>query len=301
MSKIPPKNEPPVFDNTPGVDTTSTPTTQTPPTSPGHADQSSFESKAISPGADAPSPLDAAFSESVSSDATEVNEDLIPDPPEEFFDALETLQQIQQRDQADAIPEPPEEFFLAAQTLDTEFFTFGDARMSRADIKQTIKIVQDMETVLIHALQRQLKQQDIPGGAPRKTRAARVRKTVPGPDGKPRTLTLRARKDSVESVKERYFSKRERTALQRLAEALPKITNTNDFNTKMGGFQREALQALSVPPVEIYQIRNLLPIQETGSLLPSEPGGKQKPKPTLTRVTSPMLTDKARQAGVFED
>ena len=301
MSKIPPKSPPPVSDNTPGVDTTSTPTTQTPPASPGHTDQSSFESKAISPGADAPSPLDAAFSESVSSDAADVNEDLIPDPPEEFFDTLETLQKIQQRDRADAIPEPPEEFFLAAQTLDTEFFTFGDARMSRADIKQTIDIVQDMETVLIHALQHHLKQQDIPGGVPRKTRAARRRKTVPGPDGKPRTLTLRARKDSIESVKERYFSKKERMALQSLAKALPKITNTNDLNTKMGGFQSEALKALSNPPVEIYLIRNLLPIQETGSLVPSEPGGKQKPEPTLTRVTSPMLTDKARQAGVFED
>ncbi len=306
MSKIPPKAPPPsptVSEDSPNIKQTSPPTETPSPTSPAHADQSVFESKATAPtpAGLAPSPHDAAFSEPGSSAPASMDEDLIPDPPEEFFDALETLQQIQDLERADAIPEPPEEFFDALQTLDTELFTFGDARMSRADIKQTIKIVEDMETVLIHALERHIKQQDIPGGASRKSNASRRRRTIPGPDGTSRTMDFRSPKDNIESVKERYFSKRERQALQRLAAALPEVTNTKDLSTKTGGFQSEILQALSDPPIEIYQVRNLLPIQETGSLVPSKPGSKQKPKATLTRVTSPMLIDKARQAGVFED
>jgi hypothetical protein len=201
----------------------------------------------------------------------------------------------------DLIPDPPEEFFDARQTLKTELFTLGDARMSRADIRRTIQIVQDMETVLIHALRRHLESPNIPGGTPGKSHAPRVETTVPGPDGQPRTIALRSRKDQTDSVKDRCFSPIEREALVRLAQALPRVTNTNDLTTRMGAFQSDALKALANRPLEIYTIRTLLPIQETGSLAPSKPHGKEKPRPTLTRATSTMLMEKAREAGVFEE
>jgi hypothetical protein len=183
---------------------------------------------------------------------------------------------------------------------DTRLFTIGKGRISRDDIKRTIQIIQDMEAIIIKTMTSRLGQQNIPGGAPRQNPAPRIKRTITGPDGKPRTIDFRGKQDQIDSAKDGTFSKDSRLKLLALAQSLPPHTNLDDLDTRAGDFQTECIALLSEPGTDIYAIKQLLPIKESGALVPSDPNSNQKPDATYTPITSKMLLDQAIAIGALK-
>ena len=111
-------------------------------------------------------------------------------------------------------------------------------------------------------------------------------------------ITARTRRDSVPSVKERFLSKQERSFFLKAAGNLPNVKHPVSGKSKQTDFKREVLRVLGQRDVELYELRTLLPIKESGSLAPISKSGNTKAPPRYHRVASTMLRKKARDLGV---
>ena len=269
---------------------------------PGSGDQSKFEtgnstSFREQAGENMPgSPVAEAFESESGKGALSVENAVeSADSEDEFFDALESIEEAQA-----LLEEPDEEFFDTTDKMDSDLFKVGNMQMSRADIKKTISIVEQMETVVIGEMDRLLANENNPKGVPPTRGHPKGVVEVPSPDGGKRSITARSPKDSIQSVKERFFNRKARKQLLHLTRTLPKVTSSDGSKKKMSEFKREILRMLIQPTVELYQIRTLLPIKESGSLKGVEADGGAKPAPEYERVTSNMLKEKAEELGVLD-
>jgi len=130
--------------------------------------------------------------------------------------------------------------------------------------------------------------------------APRIKRIITAPDGKPRTIDVRGKQDHIDSAKDSTFAKASRLKLLALAQSLPPHTNLDDLDTRAGDFQTECITLLSEPGTDIYAIRQLLPIKESGTLVPSDPNSNQKPDATYTPITSTALGDQAIAIGALK-
>ena len=180
-----------------------------------------------------------------------------------------------------------------------ELFTVGNTRMSRRDIKTTIKVVKTMESVLISVLKKEL--HTLPT-KPTNPSNRRILREITLPDGTEKTITARLKGDSIASVKPRVLTQAERSTFLHLAHGLPRsraLPGTTGYRKQ--SFKADLIHLLSGRnPVELYQLRQLLPIQESGSRAPLNPESSTKPEPTFTGHTSMELLKLATDLGVFK-
>ncbi len=178
--------------------------------------------------------------------------------------------------------------------LQQQWFQVGKMLMSGADIQLTIEIVEEMETTLMACMKRLLNETSTPTGVRSQKQRPRVIRKVPAPDGGERQIRARQKKDSIRSVKERYLSPQEHRFLRNLADELPEVVEPESGRLKSTGFKLEVLRVLYQPKVELYQMRTLLPIKESGNLLQSAQEGETTTTIRYERVASTMLKQKAK-------
>lgn len=198
---------------------------------------------------------------------------------------------------SESIPLPPSE--LVANPA-TELLSVGSGHMSGEDILRTIELIEGMESILTQSIERQL------GSTPEAQTYWNwvfdplTQKKIDGPDGTSRTVKVRSRRDHTNTVKARFLSNEEKGALISLVKEMPLIT-TDDSEQVPGGFHSRMLGILEQDEVPLHEARQLLPIQESGSLVPVSADSTTKPAPEFTPVTSTELRKKAGELGLISD
>ena len=198
-----------------------------------------------------------------------------------------------------AVPKGADAAFL------DQLFAVGNASMSGDDILSTIETIQAMEAIIISSLERQLKSPPLQTRAKRGTLKKifdpKDTRTVPGPDNKPRTIEVQSPLDHIPSVQERVFSQEEVKKLKALLKDLPLITPSDGAPQKASDFQSRLTRVLYQIEVPLYQVRELLPIKESGSMIPLSRDATTKEAPVFTPVVSNDLLAKARSLGLLDD
>lgn len=187
-------------------------------------------------------------------------------------------------------------------SLTEELFSEGALPMSGDDILRTIEVTAAMEEVLIRSLVRQLKspkpQTKAKRGFLKKVFDPKLKKTVPGPDKRPRTVEVQLAEDHIPSVSQRYVSEQERQELKALLNDLPQLVPENNSSPKQTEFHRRLTRILYQVRVPLHELRQILPIKETGSLIPLSRDATTKPAPEFAPVVSSELLEKARELGL---
>jgi hypothetical protein len=200
-----------------------------------------------------------------------------------------------------SIPPPPADVVADRASLAAKLFRVGGKRMSGEDILRTIEVIEEMESVVISSLERQL----VP--APHDQSYMNwifdplTNKEVPGPNDEPRTVKVRSRQDHSNAVKARFLSNEEKTQLNELTQKLPTITQPSTSHKSRSQFHSDMSWLLCTEQVPLHEVRRLLPIKESGSLTPVAAGATTKPAPEFTRTTSTQLREKARKLGLIDD
>lgn len=199
------------------------------------------------------------------------------------------------------IPPPSSDVLADQRALATELFEIGGKYISGEDILRTISLVEEMETIIISSLRRQLNPKKQKRGFLDKIFDPRTSKEVPSPNDKPRSVKVRSAEDHSPAVKERYLSTEEKDQLHFIASQLPDVLDSSASSPEQSLFRSELMQLLSNEQVPLYAIRALLPIQESGSLEPISAGSTTKPAPEFTPKASAMLKEKAKDLGLLDD
>jgi hypothetical protein len=193
-------------------------------------------------------------------------------------------------------------------------YKMGQLFMTGEQIRTTIELVELMEATVVRSLQRAYQDQKTPGSFGTEEEKSRphselVEVEVPAPGGGTRTIMARSKVDSIDTVNERYLLKEEKAELLKLAGQLPDAilkTVKGNQRPKPAAFKRELLKLLeSGEEVQLYEIRILLPVKETGALslkdyVETKDGKRVKPEPKFKPTSSEMLRERAEQMGVFK-
>ena len=195
-------------------------------------------------------------------------------------------------------------------------YKVGEMEMSAADIRTTILVVEEMEGAVIATLKRGLEMQSTPGGSmteAEREEASRASAptvvTVPAPCGGTREILARTKDDNVDVVNKRFLHDSERKELKVLAEKLPNGIKSGSGETpeEVPTQFKAALEELlgSNEEIELYEVRILIPIKETGVLslkdyIQNETGKKVKPAPHFEGTSSKMLTEQALKLGIMD-
>jgi hypothetical protein len=140
-------------------------------------------------------------------------------------------------------------------------FSVGGAQLSRLEIKRTIEIISQMESIIIKGLTAALTHTF----SPKKGRGTKTPLSIPRPDGTHKTMLMHNPGDVEMSVKERFLTPEAQNALLQLARQLPS-PRTSDGGSKWS-FRQEAIQLLKQDnAIPFHEVRRLLPVTESGSL-----------------------------------
>ena len=196
-----------------------------------------------------------------------------------------------------------------------KLFKVGRFFMSARQITVTIELVERMEATVVASLKRAYEDQKTPGSFGTEEEKSRphselVEVEVPAPGGGTRTIMARSKGDNIDAVNERYLLQEEHAELLQLAQELPdgvmKTVKGNE-RPKPTAFKRALLKLLrSGEEVELYEIRTLLPVKESGTLnlndyVENADGKRVKPEPEFTPTASEMLREHARKIGALKD
>ena len=202
---------------------------------------------------------------------------------------------------AGAIPESPPEVAMEAATMDA-LITFEAGSMSGDDVIRTIEVIEAMEAIISSSIERQLKS-PIPRkrGFMDKLMNRQEKITVPGPDGKPRNVSVRQPDESSPSISQRSISDEEKNELQVLLKELPRMENPINPRRTFTEFTGRMTRLLYQEKVPLHELREILPILESGEMVPLSDEATTKSAPELRPVVSKDLRKKARALGLLKE
>lgn len=157
-----------------------------------------------------------------------------------------------------------------------DLVVYGDLRMSRADVAETVEVVRQLEGVVISSLERHLEELKSASISEPVGRGGTRTRVVTMPDGTTKEIEVRSQRDTSPSVQERFLSRSEQKRMFDIANTLPMAYATDELRKVPTPFKTALLQLIRQSPVPMFEVRKLLPIQESGSLETGEVSFKGK-------------------------
>ena len=178
-------------------------------------------------------------------------------------------------------------------------FTVGTMKMSRGEIKTALKITRSMEALLISILKANqspsLSRGALSGGE-------RAERRVRTPDGVEKVIPLCSVADQCSSVRDLTLTRTIQKRFLELAMELP--APPRSINSRYWAnrhLKTDLIKLLSKrEPVGLFELRALLPIRESGALVPESGQGSGKPAATFIGLTSRELITVATRLGAIE-